>query len=85
MEDQIAEVEDYLQQNSVFVNGISGKPAHQDSYMTIVDLDALNKCIENCPFDKNQVKKSIEYWLEDPNNQPPLKIVARIWEKMLND
>lgn len=81
--EQILEIEDYLQENKVFLNGISGRPCHSDSYMTIVDPEALDKAIANSDVDKETIKEAIEYWSTDPNNQPPLKIVSILWKAKL--
>jgi len=38
--------EDFLQHNAVFVSGLDGRVRHMDSYMTVVDPDALQYCLE---------------------------------------
>ncbi len=67
------EIEDYLQEQGVFKNGISGKTAHCDSYMTIVDFENLEKALK-APYDWKAFR---EWVLDDSNTQIPMKIVCR--------
>lgn len=78
--DMIGGVEDFLQHNKVFINGITGNTAHSDSYMTIVDYDALEKAL-NAVDDKFKPTKEdwkvcIDYWKNNVNMQPPLRLVS---------
>lgn len=72
--------EDFLQHNGVFVNGISGKPAHSDSYMTILDSAATCAAVKLLEetFTPVQVdwQGLVNTWLGNPNMQPPLKMFA---------
>ncbi len=72
----IMAIEDFLQEKGVFINGISGKPAHADSYMTCVDFVALNAVKATNPFIRAQWAEAVKYWNTNPNMQPPLRIVA---------
>lgn len=74
--DQILEVEDSLRDANVFINGISGKPSHSDSYMTIVDFAKLEEWFAKKEFTNDQLKYCVEYWSTNSNNQPPLKLVS---------
>lgn len=76
--DQILEVEDSLQEAGVFYNGIRGPghTCHSDSYMTCVDFGELEKWYAKELFSKEQFEYCIEYWLTNPNMQPPLRLVA---------
>lgn len=71
------EIEDYLQGKEVFLNGISGKPAHSDSYMTVLDYNNLDGVLQNNPFSLESWKEAIDYWLTNENMQPPLKLAAK--------
>ena len=74
--DDILAVEDSLQEGSVFLNGISGKPCHSDSYMTVVDFNKLNEWFAKGLFTKEQLLPCIDYWKTNANMQPPLRLVA---------
>lgn len=75
-------LEDFLQHNKVFVNGMTGRPSHSDSYMTCVDfnvLDAtiklLNETVGAVPSDWLPFAKS---WAFGINMQPPFRLVGRL-------
>lgn len=71
---KVLEIEDMLSEYNVFVNGLSGKPAHSDSYMTVIEPANLFKCLDenkDVPW-----KAFAEHTLENPNSQPPLKILS---------
>lgn len=74
---QQMEIEDYLQEQKVFRNGISGKPAHQDSYMTVVDFPSLEQALK-APYDW---KAFAAFVREQPNTQIPMKIVCAVIEQ----
>ena len=73
-------MEDFLQHNRVFVNGITGQTCHSDSYMTCVDYQALDKALgvleEHYKPTVEDWKAHLRYWLTNQNMQPPLKLVA---------
>ena len=73
-------IEDFLQHNAVFVNGIKGTSCHMDSYMTIVIYDRLDKCIallvEQYEPSKEQWKRLTDHWLTNYNSQLPARIVG---------
>jgi hypothetical protein len=52
------EVEDYLQNNNCFLNGLTDKPCHMDSYMTVVDYKNIDKALLNPPFTKEEMIKA---------------------------
>jgi hypothetical protein len=77
-------IEDCLSSYDVFYNGISGKPCHSDSYMTCVAFDKLDIAIKELDLPEIAVRYAIDYWLNNPNCQPPSKIVAICWQIKLD-
>jgi len=71
------EIEDYLQSKDCFLNGITGKPAHSDSYMTVLDYNNLDGVLQDNPYSLDDWKKAIDYWLTNENMQPPLILAAK--------
>lgn len=73
-------IEDFLQHNEVFKNGIRGTSCNMDSYMTIVDYNALETALEILVEEYKPTAQEwnniVEAWLGNPNNQPPAKLVA---------
>ena len=73
-------LEDFLQHNGVFVNGLRGTTCHMDSYMTIVKYDRLDKCVallvEQYEPSKEQWQRLTDHWLRNANSQPPVRIVG---------
>lgn len=72
-------LEDFLQHNAVFTDG-RGNKRHSGSYGTIVEFAALDAALKHLD-DKYHPEASdwepaIRYWLTNPNNQPPLRLVA---------
>lgn len=73
----IMELEDALQEAEVFRNGFRPEQtAHSDSYMTIVDYDSLESFFAKEGFSPEQWQIAVNYFLTNPNMQPPLKLVA---------
>jgi hypothetical protein len=74
-------IEDFLQHNEVFQNGMSGQSCNMDSYMTIVNYKALDRAIKILEEHYNPTKEEwgnvCNSWLLGINTQPPAKIVAR--------
>lgn len=66
------EIEDYLQDHGVFVNGISGKQAHSDSYMTVVDFKQLDKALSG-DYDWQTFAAMVA---DQPNTSIPMAIVC---------
>jgi len=60
MDSYMNEVEDYLQEQGVFVSGLNGRESHMDSYMTVMDFPAFDKAMENPPFTRDQLLKAAE-------------------------
>lgn len=60
--DDILEVEQSLNEANVFINGISGRPAHPDSYMTIADFGSLEQWSKEKKFSNEQLQFCIDYW-----------------------
>jgi hypothetical protein len=73
-------IEDFLQHNAVFVNGIRNTPCHMDSYMTCVVYARLDRCLEILEKQyaptKEQWKRLTNHWLCNANTQPPARICA---------
>lgn len=44
------DVLDYLDSCKCFLNGLNGRPAHMESYMTVLDFNALEKALKEAPF-----------------------------------
>jgi len=78
-------IEDFLQHNEVFKNGMRGTSCHMDSYMTIVDYNALETAldilVEHYKPTAKEWKNIVDAWLSNPNNQPPAKLVAYYIER----
>jgi len=66
------EIQDYLQEQGVFYNGISGKRAHRDSYMTCVDFEKLDEALK-ADFDWQTFADKVSAGV---NTQIPMKIVC---------
>lgn len=81
-------LEDFFQTNGVFVNGITGRRCHSDSYMTVASftaLDAALKLLEEAYHPTlEDWTPALRYWLENPNMQPPLILVARCIARRCN-
>lgn len=73
-------LEDFLQHNGVFVNGIRGTTCHMDSYMTVVEYARLDRCIilleKHYAPTKEQWRRLTDDWLCNANTQPPARICA---------
>lgn len=53
----IIEIEDRLQEAGVIENGLDGRPAHMDSYMTVIDYKKLD-----CAFNDMKNDYAAEQW-----------------------
>jgi hypothetical protein len=73
-------IEDFLQHNAVFVNGIRGTTCHMDSYMTCVVYARLDRCIEILEKQyaptKEDWRRLTDHWLCNANTQRPARICA---------
>jgi len=77
---KILEIEDYLELDCrLFVNGISGKPAHSDSYMTVLEYSRLGE-VDKSRFSQQEWLEACEHWLSNVNCGPALKLFAK-WFK----
>lgn len=84
IDESILEIEDFLQDQGVFVSmHDNSRKCHQDSYGTIVEFDALDKAIHESEFPAGIILVALDYWREDLNVQPPLRIVASYWERAI--
>jgi len=82
-------IESFLQHNEVFKNGIRNTPCHMDSYMTVVDFNALDTALDILITEYNPSEKEwnniVNSWLNNSNNQPPAKLIASyINRKLIN-
>lgn len=83
--DDILEVEDYLQVADIFYNMSTGRRnCSMDSYGTLVDFINLDKAIDTAIFEKEKIEYCINYWDTNPNCQPPIKIISKIWKRKLD-
>ena len=55
---KLDEVEDYLQQEKVFVSGIDGRVTHMDSYMTVLDFPTFDKALDKAPFTEDALMEA---------------------------
>lgn len=67
------EIVDSMQEAMVFV-GMDGRLVHADSYGTTVDFSALDKWYEQQQFAKQQLVQARDYYQQNPNYSPPVKI-----------
>lgn len=81
--EQICEVEDSLQEAAVFWNPFLDQPAHSDSYGTLVRYPQLDAWWASRPFTAEQLRGCVDYWLTNPNMQPPLRLVAGFVQRQL--
>lgn len=78
----IMEVEDSLQTADIFFNGSTGRRnCHSDSYGTCVDFAKLDAWWNTQKFEIEQIKYCVEYWKENVNMQPPLRLIAFTLER----
>lgn len=71
------EIEDFLQSKNVFENGITGKPAHSDSYMTVIGYTNLIDALDNNEFTEEQWLDSAEYWESQNYLSPIIGLLGR--------
>jgi len=73
-------IEDFLQHNQVFLNGLRNTPCHMDSYMTVVDYKAVDKALkllhDTYAPTKEDWQVLVDAWDTQPNTQIPAKLVA---------
>lgn len=73
-------IEQFLQHNEVFKNGLRGTTCHMDSYMTVVDFKALDTALDVLvnTYDptKDDWGKVVARWNNGANTQIPAKICA---------
>ena len=80
------DIEEYLGDNNVFLSGINGRPAHSDSYMTILDFSALQKAVgKGNLFTRQEWTEAAEYWIEVGYLTPTLKILGLTTKRWLSE
>lgn len=74
------EMEELLQDAGVFRNGIDDRPAHMDSYMTVIDFVIFEKTWFEIKdkFTKEEWLDSAEYWLSMGYLSPTIKLLSRL-------
>jgi len=82
---KILEIEDYLQDKDVFINGISGKPAHMDSYMSIIDFKKLEQAVKKSSFTQKEWKEAAESWEVVSYISPTTKLLSKTIQRWLTD
>ena len=78
------EIEDSLQEHDVFVSGIDGRPAHSDSYMTVLDYGALRTYLKQNKFSRKDWEGAIEYWKSKKDICPVLGLLSLTMERYLS-
>lgn len=77
------EMEGFLQLNAVFVHGLHNTSAHMDSYLTIVDLEQLNKVTQLLADTYRPLPSEwqhiLDAWTTNPNTQNCAMLVATHW------
>jgi hypothetical protein len=49
------ELEDYLQEQGVYVSGINGRVCHMDSYMTCMEFKKFDEAMAKAPFTREEL------------------------------
>lgn len=78
------EIEQFLQDEDVFLNGISGKPAHMDSYMTVLDYGALRTALKKNPFSQDDWNTAISYWETQAYLSPTIGLLAKTMRRYVD-
>jgi hypothetical protein len=84
MSDQTLEIEQYLQDKDVFLNGFTNKPCHMDSYMTVIDFSNLEKAAKENKFTKEEWLKAIESWAHHAYLTPILGLLAKTTKRWID-
>ena len=83
---KIFDIEQYLSNNEVFTNGISGKPCSMDSYMTVIEFDRLEKAIKESPFTKEEWLAAADYWINEVGYLGPIiKLTGTTTKRWITD
>lgn len=77
------DIEQYLQDNDCFVNGINGKTCHMDSYMTVIVFEKIEPAIANSPFTLDEWKEAIDNWKSLEYISPIIGLTWRIAKRIL--
>ena len=77
LEMKVLEMEDFLSERDVFLNGISGEPASLGSYMTVFDYLVLfnlwDELVET--FGKEVIKHAVKYYKHQSYLGPSFKLM----------
>jgi hypothetical protein len=79
--EKLWEIEDYLQFEGVFVNGLTDRPAHMDSYMTVIDFKILDS-VDLEKFKPEEWQQAIEEW--SSSDIPVAKLLASTMKRKLS-
>lgn len=80
------EAEDMLTTFNVFVNGITGKPSHSDSYMTVLDFTQFEKAWTEIKdkFSQEDWLSFADYWENTGYLSPVLELLGRTVKRKFN-
>jgi hypothetical protein len=78
------EFEDYLDSKNVYINGIDGRTAHMDSYMTITDYNKLIPALQEIKerYTHNQWIEFHKYFNYMSYLSPNAGILASVIERL---
>lgn len=82
---KVHDIEDYLANRDVFVNGLDGRRAHMDSYMTVIDFINLDKAYKESEFKKEDWEEGVEYWKRHEYLSPTIGILRRTIERWISN
>ena len=80
------EVEDYLTDNMVFINGFKDKDetASLGAYGTIISYVNLKEAIDKSKYSKEEWEKCIEYWKSQSYLGPSFTLLALWVERIIS-
>lgn len=84
MSEQINIIEDFLQEEEVFVSGIDGRVSHMDSYMTVIDFGALRTAIKKSTFSRTEWEAATKHWQQNSHLTPCIKLLALTMKRYLD-
>ena len=81
----IVNVEGFLHQHGVFVNGFTNEPAHMNDDYTVVDYKRLEGCMKSQKVEKIIILTCINHWTTKPEYNRPIKLVAQCLKRWVNN
>ena len=79
------DIEQFLQDENVFENGLNGRPAHMDSYMTVIDFGKLKAAVAKAPFSKDELFAACKEWEASSYLSPIHKLLSIYVKKMVDN